>query len=304
MLVKSCSQCGSSLGPGAKYCSQCGASDPTPTAPTPSPLPTPRSTGQPQASSRQGSRTWQKWGIGLGAGIGLLVTLALIIGPSEAPYNATPGPDITDFTVRKEWDIPAGGSGAELVVDDSATREEVIKLAQWLLDKNPDDQLLSLRVYNSSEQLAVVSEWPGEYETNGVTWLADLPELPTPDMPFDKLKTFAMQLEYDELYRNMDKYSIATWRKNGGPTPLIYFVGEIRSTEALKGILEGVWAAHLILSDNDSVVLTYEEPTLRVGDKVEFVGVCQELRSFQNVDGGSLTIPSCTAWLVNIVSSS
>ena len=301
MLVN-CFQCGSSLGPGAKYCSLCGASVPRPTAPTPSTFPTP--TGQPQTASRQGSRSWQKWGIGLAVGIGLLVTLALIIGPSEAPFNPTPGPDVTAFTVSKEWDIPAGGSGAELVVDDSATREEVIKLGQWLLDKNPDDQLLLLRVYNSSEQLAVVSEWPGEYETNGVTWLADLPELPTPDMPFDKLKTFAMQLEYDELYRNMDKYSIDTWRKSGGPTPLLYFAGEIRSTEALRGLLEGVWAAQLILSDNDFLVFTYEEPTLRVGDKVKFVGVCEELGSFQNVDGSSHTIPFCTAWLVNIVSSS
>ena len=229
---------------------------------------------------------------------------------SVPPYKATPPPDIISFIVEREWEIPAGGYGAEIRVDDSASKEEVLRLGQWLLRGDSD---VLFHIDNSGGRQAVVRrlfEGDGDgliswFKGGGITETIHPdgrvevhPPRPSMDMSIDELKTFAKQVEYEELYLNFDKYSIVTWRKTGGLTPLLYFEGEIQTTEVLSGLLEGVWSAQLLLPDSNHIVFNHDGPTLMVGDFVEVVGVCEQLETFQTIGAGLFTVPFCIAWQI------
>ena len=61
-----------------------------------------------------------------------IMLLAVSCGPTAPP------PKTLDYQVLREWDIPAGGIGMELLVDDSATKEEVLALAAHLREEHSD----------------------------------------------------------------------------------------------------------------------------------------------------------------------
>ena len=58
----------------------------------------------------------------------MIILLAVSCGPT-APM---------DYQVLREWEIPAGGIGMELLVDESATKGEVLALAAHLRDEHSD----------------------------------------------------------------------------------------------------------------------------------------------------------------------
>ena len=252
-----------------------------------------------------------KWGaIGIVGIIAFVVVIGIIAG-EEPPHKATPEPGIVKFKVIKEWDIGADGWGAELLVDDSATKQDVMSLGEWLLAKAPEGRKVYYRIYDSEDasRLDHIAGISNLFSDAGeVWWVADLPTGPTPEMLFDELKSFAISLEYEELYRNMDKYSVDTWLETGstGDPPLIYFRGEIASTERRELLGETLfWVAQLILPGNDSIVFGYSEsqPTLMVGDKVELIAVCTKLESYKTVGAGIRTMPYCPSWQERILSS-
>jgi len=185
-----------------------------------------------------------------------------------------------------------------------------VALGRWLLRT---DAKVLFHIDNSKGRLAVVGNL---FEEGSISWFegAQIVEMileggqvtqverkASMDMPFDELQTFAMRLEYQDLYRNMDKYSIGTWRETGGDTPLIYLEGQVDHVEALTGLLEGVWSGLLNVGDDNSLVFNFREPPLIVGDTVEFIGVCEDVRSFELAGGGTITTPFCIAWQVRTV---
>ena len=91
---------------------------------------------------------------------------------------------------------------------------------------------------------------------------------------------------------------IVTWRKEGGPPPLIYFQGRVNTVEALTGMLSGVFTSQLTLWDKNSIVFTYTEPRLLVEDEIELIAVCDELRAFTTVGSAPVTVPFCSSWQV------
>lgn len=131
--------------------------------------------------------------------------------------------------------------------------------------------------------------------------LTALPPLPSMDMQFEELKTFSQAIEYDELYRNMDQYSLETWRKTGGPPPLLYFSGSVVKSTKQTGIMEGLWSAVISIGAADGMVITYEEPILRSGDSIEFITVCHDLKPFESTFVDSQTLPNCAPWKIKIV---
>jgi len=103
-----------------------------------------------------------KWGaIGIAGFIAVVVVIGIIARWEEEgdpPHKIASDAGIVKFTVRKEWDIGSDGWGAELVVDDSATRQEVMSLGEWLLAKAPDGRKVYYRIYDSEDASRVESQ--------------------------------------------------------------------------------------------------------------------------------------------------
>jgi len=57
----------------------------------------------------------------------LISSLAISCGPAA--------PETLDYQILREWDIPEGSIGMELLVDESATRGEVLALAAHLREE-------------------------------------------------------------------------------------------------------------------------------------------------------------------------
>ena len=110
-----------------------------------------------------------KWlAIALVGFLGLAIIVS-IMSPSESepPHQATPSPDIVDFTVTREWELPAGGYGAELRVDDTATKDEVIGLGHWLLRGDSD---VLMHINNSAGRTAVVRRLFDDDGRGDISW--------------------------------------------------------------------------------------------------------------------------------------
>ena len=69
-----------------------------------------------------------------------IMLLAISCGPT-API---------DYQVLREWKIPAGGIGMEFLVNESATREEVLALADHLREEYSDGYLI-MDIFDSLE---------------------------------------------------------------------------------------------------------------------------------------------------------
>ena len=122
-------------------------------------------------------------------------------------------------------------------------------------------------------------------------------------MAFDELVSFSMVLDYEELYRNMDKYSVVTWYETGGDPPLIYFRGKIGATEATEVLGAEILSAQLYLADNNAIIFRYGPEDVRiplaVGDDVEWIGVCSELTIY-STNIGNKTLPTCATWQIRM----
>jgi hypothetical protein len=73
-----------------------------------------------------------------------IMLLAISCGPT------TPPPKTLDYQVLREWDIPAGGIGMELLVSETATKEEVLALANYLRSEHPKGYLY-ISIYDSKQ---------------------------------------------------------------------------------------------------------------------------------------------------------
>jgi len=69
-----------------------------------------------------------------------IMLLAISCGPT-API---------DYQVLREWKIPAGGVGMELLVDETATKDEVLALAAHLREEYSDGYLI-IDIFDSLE---------------------------------------------------------------------------------------------------------------------------------------------------------
>ncbi len=69
-----------------------------------------------------------------------IMLLAISCGPT-API---------DYQALREWDVPVGGIGMELLVDESATKEEVLALAAYLRQEHSDG-FLYIDIFDSPE---------------------------------------------------------------------------------------------------------------------------------------------------------
>lgn len=241
-----------------------------------------------------------------------IVILAIFLGVTacaggeDSPLDTTPPGDVPEFSLIKELSVNSG-FGAELRVNNSTNKEQTLALGRWLLSGDHD---ANFRIYDSSGQIALVRRGGISGPEGFISWLKDRPDVETTylsgrvdsqlslssDMPFGQLKEHAIKLDYEELYLNFDKYSLVTYRQKGGPAPLIFFEGELQSNQALTGLLEEVWTAQLLLQDGNFIVFNHDDSRFVVGDYIQWVGVCEELKSFQTVGSGSVTAPSCFAW--------
>lgn len=113
--------------------------------------------------------------------------------------------------------------------------------------------------------------------------------MPTPTStltPFEELKTEAIQLSYDDLFRNNEQHI----GKKVWLTAKIIQVIEIDSDEfQLRAKItenEGFW--------NDTVFLQYSGPRLLEDDIIEFVGSVYGLITYESVSGQEITIPAIT----------
>ena len=74
-----------------------------------------------------------------------IMLLAISCGPT------TPPPNTLDYEVLREWDIPAGGIGMELLVSETATKEEVLALANSLRSKYLPRGSIFITIFDSKE---------------------------------------------------------------------------------------------------------------------------------------------------------
>jgi len=76
--------------------------------------------------------------------------LTAILTFSLAISCAPATPETLDYQVLREWDIPAGGIGMDLLVDESATKEEVLALAAHLREEYSDGYIY-IYIFDSLE---------------------------------------------------------------------------------------------------------------------------------------------------------
>jgi len=81
-----------------------------------------------------------------------IMLLAISCGPTAPP------PEILDYQVLREWDIPAGGIGMDILVSETATKEEALALATYLRSKHSKGNLF-VSIFDSKE--AQVSRFQG-----------------------------------------------------------------------------------------------------------------------------------------------
>ncbi len=74
-----------------------------------------------------------------------IMLLAISCGPTAPP------PETLDYQVLREWDIPAGGIGMDLLVSETATKEEVLTLATYLRSKYSHKGYIVISILDSKE---------------------------------------------------------------------------------------------------------------------------------------------------------
>ena len=95
--------------------------------------------------------------------LAVLTIMLLVIG-----CGATTSPSPIDYQVIREWEIPAGGIGMEILVDEIATKEEVLALADHLRKEYSDGHIIidifdSLEAHAARETEARTGHLPSNY---------------------------------------------------------------------------------------------------------------------------------------------
>lgn len=96
----------------------------------------------------------------------LIFNLAISCAPA-APAEPAP-PETLDYQVLREWDIPAGGIGMELLVSETATKEEVLALATYLREEYSNGHIYiyifdSLEAHAARETETRTGKMPSNY---------------------------------------------------------------------------------------------------------------------------------------------
>ena len=118
------------------------------------------------------------------------------------------------------------------------------------------------------------------------------------EMTFADLKAMAVEVEYSDLVDDYPDYTYV-WLGNVTPT-MLYFTRELVGIEdpaslGFKGVphlWEGIWLGRLRLEDGNVILINGVDPPSSVGDVLELVVVCKELRS-------DSPLPDCNAIVVN-----
>ena len=74
-----------------------------------------------------------------------IMVLAVSCGPTAPSL---------DYQVLREWDIPAGGIGMDILVSETATKEEALALANYLRSKYSYKGYIFISIYDSKEAQA------------------------------------------------------------------------------------------------------------------------------------------------------
>jgi len=92
----------------------------------------------------------------------IIMLLAIGCGPTAPPRETL------DYQVLREWEIPAGGIGMDLLVDESATKEEVLALAAYLREEHSDGYIVififdSVEAHAARETETRTGRFPSNY---------------------------------------------------------------------------------------------------------------------------------------------
>jgi hypothetical protein len=79
----------------------------------------------------------------------ILASVVLAAGLSIGCGEKTEAPKTIDYQVIRQWAIPAGGIGMEILVSEDATKEEVLALANSLRSKYLPGGYIYIQIFDS-----------------------------------------------------------------------------------------------------------------------------------------------------------
>ena len=123
---------------------------------------------------------------------GILVVVGIALVVYAQSYTAKPPPEI-DYEVLREWNLPAGGIGMELLVSETATREQVLALATYLHSKHSRGWL-NISIYDSRE--AHASSLKGTLSDEEFLKHVLVSITRNPDTGYDKIEWLATERGY------------------------------------------------------------------------------------------------------------
>jgi len=158
-MIIECPECGAKNQtsqppqPSKRYrCGKCGATitflQTTDTQDTLAEIPKEKTRPEEREEAKKGKISMKRIGIGVGCGfIAIIVIGNILIG------LLTSGDETIDYQVLREWKIPAGGRGIgmELLVSETATKEEVLALATHLRSKYLSRGAINIEIWDSHE---------------------------------------------------------------------------------------------------------------------------------------------------------
>ena len=99
-----------------------------------------------------------------------------------------------DYQVLREWDIPAGGIGMELLVSETAIKEEVLTLATYLRSKYSYKGYIFITIYDSKE--AQISSLQGSLSDEGFLKHVLVTIFRNPKTGYDEIEWLATERGY------------------------------------------------------------------------------------------------------------
>ena len=118
----------------------------------------------------EGGGIWRspfyRWAGGV---IAVLVVFAIIraLGGDAPPYEEPRPANVIGFVVEREWKLPHGGFGADLSVGDAVTKEQVLRLSQWLLQGSGD---VLIHIDNPNGRLAIARRLFEDDGGGSISW--------------------------------------------------------------------------------------------------------------------------------------
>jgi hypothetical protein len=92
-------------------------------------------------------------GVALAVGllVGLLDVFGVIDGDSAPETTPVPKDMVLDFATLREWPLGGGGIGAEIVVGEGSSKEQLLILGRFLRDVAWPNGYLSILIYDNAE---------------------------------------------------------------------------------------------------------------------------------------------------------